>query len=332
MIQASAALLQAVTLLVTRARRLSRPPDDSGKAPAVSCRRPDILGLRRDEYERWAPEVERGFLWAARFLNDERIFDVRDIPYQTQLVPLAAIHVALGERAETVGTVEKIRRWYWCGVLGELYGGSIETRFANDLVQVVDWIGGAGSEPSTVYDSSFDPGRLLTLRTRNAAAYKGVYALLMKRGCRDWLYDRDITFADHYQLAVDIHHIFPKAWCAANGVDPVQQESIVNKTAISAATNRIIGGKAPSRYLRQLVERADTTISSVRALVEGHQIVHEHLAADDFKAFFAARQRALLDLIGQAMGKAISDVAGAAVADYELDAEEPDDEVDESVA
>jgi hypothetical protein len=44
--------------------------------------------------------------------------------------------VALGQKAETIGSVDKILRWYWCGVLGELYGGAL----AYDLVQVIDWV------------------------------------------------------------------------------------------------------------------------------------------------------------------------------------------------
>ena len=328
--------LQAVTMLTTRERRLAWQAGDSDKAPAVSCRRADILRLTRDEYERWAPEIEGGFEWAARFLNGEHIFDARDIPYRTQLVPLAAMHVALGNQAETIGVVGHIRRWYWCGVLGELYGGAIETRFANDLVQVVDWVHGAGAEPITVYESSFDPGRLLTLRTRNAAAYKGIYALLMAKGCKDWLFDRDITLANHHQLAVDIHHVFPKAWCSANGIDDLRRESIVNKTAISAETNRVIGGKAPSKYVVQLAEKAGAPQASIMARIEGHQIASEDLAADDFEAFFDARRRALLDLIGQAMGKEIADVLeGQPVVadDYELDDEEPSDtDIEEEVA
>jgi len=324
--------VQAVTLVATRERRLHWQAGDSDKPPAVSCRRVDILRLSRQEYERWAPAVEQGFAWAARFLNDEWIFESRDMPYRTQLIPLAAIHVVLGTRAELIGTVEKIRRWYWCGVLGELYGGAIETRFANDLVQVTEWVDGADAEPISIYESSFDPGRLLTLRTRNSAAYKGIYALLISKGNKDWLYDQNISLASHHSLAVDIHHIFPKAWCAAHGIDDLRRESIVNKTGISAATNRIIGGKAPSRYVPQLLERAQAA-TTVRDRIAAHHISLEHLTADDFDGFFTARRRALLDVIGEAMGRPITDEPSAFTPvsdDYDLDEEEPtDDDIDE---
>jgi len=326
--------LQAISLLATRERRLAWTEGDSEKAPAVSCKRRDILRLTRADYERWAPEVEKGFRWAATFLTGEMIFEARDVPYRTQLVPLAAVHVTLGAGAEAIGKVEKIRRWFWCGVLGELYGGAIETRFANDMLQLTEWCGGENAEPITVYESSFDPGRLLTLRTRNSAAYKGVYALLMRGGSKDWLYDQDITMATHHSLAVDIHHVFPKKWCADNKIDDLRRESIVNKTAISAATNRKIGGRAPSKYLPSIEKEAETTVGVLRHRLEQHHIDFDDLAADDFDTYFDSRRRRLLDLIGGAMGKAVTEPAVPSLPeDYDLDDEElSDDDVAEHVA
>ena len=329
--------LQAVTLLATRERRMAWAEGDSDKAPAVSCRRADILRLTQDDYQKWAPKVELGFAWAAKFLSSQCIFEARDVPYRTQLVPLAAMHVALGPDAEKIGVVDKIRRWYWCGVLGELYGGAIETRFGNDLQQVTAWVGGAAEEPITVYESSFDPGRLLTLRTRNSAAYKGIYALLMAKGSKDWLFDQDITLASHHNLAVDIHHIFPKAWCEAKKVDDLRRESIVNKTGIAADTNRhAIRAKAPSKYVKALAIAAGVSDDVIQKRIAGHQIGVDHLLADDFDAFFTDRRRRLLDLIGDAMGREITDAAADAAPaadEYDLDEEEPsDDDIEEAVA
>ncbi len=326
--------LQVITLLATRERRLAWSAGDSEKPPAVSCKRRDILRLTHAVYQQWASEVEKGLVWAASFLAGEMIFESRDVPYRTQLVPLAAIHVALGANAQTIGRVEKIRRWYWCGVLGELYGGAIETRFGNDLQQVTEWCSGGDAEPITVYESSFDAGRLLTLRTRNSAAYKGIYALLMRGGSKDWLYDQDITIASHNSLAVDIHHIFPKKWCADNMIDDLRRESMVNKTAISAATNRKIGGRAPSKYIPQLQQEAETSLAELRRRIEQHHIDLDALSTDDFDAFFNGRREALLDLIAHAMGKTLVETATPTLPeDYDLDDEEPtDDDVAEEVA
>jgi hypothetical protein len=116
--------LQAITLLVTQARRQRAVEEGlSGeKLPGISCKRRDILRLTVDDYSRWADAVEQGFVQAARFLHSQNIFRAVDLPYRTQIVPLAAVFVTLGNEAKTAGTQKQIARWYWCGVLGELYG------------------------------------------------------------------------------------------------------------------------------------------------------------------------------------------------------------------
>jgi hypothetical protein len=81
-----------------------------------------------------------------------------------------------------IGTKQKVRQWYWCGVLGELYGGAVESRHARDLPECLVWIREGAPPPTTIRDANFSPGRLHTLRTRNGAAYKGIYALLTQKG------------------------------------------------------------------------------------------------------------------------------------------------------
>ena len=299
--------LQTVTLLATRARKVSWTGSDSD-APGVSCKRKDILRLTLDEYRQWADAAQEGFDWAAAFLAQEGIFTAGDVPYRTQLVPLAAIRATLGTDIDNYGTIAQIRQWYWSGVLGELYGGAIETRFARDLEQVVDWVQSDGPAPGTVSAASFNSSRLLTLRTRNSAAYKGIYALLMRNGCLDWQKRKSITFASFYGYSIDIHHIFPQRWCRDNGVDDAHRESIVNKTAISYDTNRRIGGRAPSLYVPILERHAGVSADQLDQIIATHAIDTQALRADDFIRFFEHRKRRLLEIISEAMGKpAIND-------------------------
>ena len=93
----------------------------------------------------------------------------------------ASICAQLADKISQHGVKQKLLRWYWCGVFGELYGGANETRFGMDLPDVIQWVNG-GNEPRTVRDASFAPTRLLSLQSRLAAAYKGLAALLMKHG------------------------------------------------------------------------------------------------------------------------------------------------------
>ncbi len=299
--------LQAVALLVTQERRRQALASGGGDtAPGISCKRKDILKLEVADWRRWADRVEKGFARAARFLHSQKVFKARDLPYRTQLVPLAAIFVDLDRDAEPEGARQKIARWYWCGVLGELYGGAIETRIARDLPEVVAMVRGEGAAPVTIEESSFQANRLLTLRTRNSAAYKGIYALLMRDGGRDFRTGDPIEAQTFFDDKIDIHHIFPEKWCRDAQLDAAIYNSVINKTPLSARTNRLIGGRAPSKYLL-LIERS-AGISSARMddILRSHCIVPEHLRADRFWDFYAARAEALLQRIEAAMGKNVT--------------------------
>jgi hypothetical protein len=298
--------LQAITLLSTYDHRrqtlASGVPDD--KAPGISAKRKDVLGLSLEQYLRWADPITKGLEQAAILLLEEHVFDDRDLPYRSQLVPLAAVFAVLGKEADIAGTRDLLRRWYWCGVFGELYGGAVETRFALDLPEIIDWVRG-GPEPSTVRDSGFAPERLLTLRTRNSAAYKGLHALLMRDGGRDFRSGKRTEFLTYTKDDVDIHHIFPRAWCAKNRISRGRMNSIVNKTPLSARTNRIIGGRAPSAYLKTLEGQAKIGEGAMDEILRTHVIEPFALRADDFGRFFESRASALLDRIEVATGKQI---------------------------
>jgi hypothetical protein len=290
--------LQAVTLLVT------------AHGPSfTSARKEDVLRLELGQYLAWADQVREALVWVAQFLHDEHIHRARDIPYPTQLVPLAVIRVILGEDADVYGVRSRLRQWFWCGILGELYGGATETRFARDVDQVPDWAtqpthGDSGAQvPVTVSGATFAESRLLSLRTRQSAAYKGLHALLMATGAMDWRFHKKFDHTQYVTLDVDVHHVFPRKWCDDNRIAPALRESIVNKTPLAAKTNRLVGGASPAVYLPKLEASAGITAPQLDAIVGVHLIDTDALRAADFDRFFLARRQALLELVEQAMGK-----------------------------
>ena len=101
-----------------------------------------------------------------------------------------------------------LEQWYWSGIFSEAYGGAVETQYALDLEQVAQYVR-TGAPPRLITEANFNPERLISLRTRNSAAYKGLYALQMKSGAADWLNDKPLTLQTHHDEAIDIHHIFP---------------------------------------------------------------------------------------------------------------------------
>lgn len=316
--------LQAVTLLATLERREEERAQGKPDPRAVSCKRRDILKLTKKDYDRWADHVESGFVQAARFLHGEHVFDRKFIPYQTQLIPLSALIVSIGPRWQDHGTREKLRRWYWCGVFGELYGSSTETRFANDLLDVLAWLGDDAELPRTVVDANLSPERLERLRTRNSAAYRGIYVLLLREGARDWRTGELSDIQNYHGEAIDIHHVFPRKWCRSNDVPDRISNSIINKTPLTSTTNRIVGGAAPSSYLPSLQERSGAPTASVDRYLDSHLIDPRALRSDDFSAFWDRRKKALLDRIGAVMGKDLQSDAADELAEDDL-ADEFDD-------
>ena len=113
-----------------------------------------------------------------------------NLPYRGQITSLAAIRTVLGTGTDSREAEEKITRWYWCGVLGEQYGGSPDTRLPRDLEQVAGWVRG-GPEPASVTEANFPSARLNTMSSRISAAYKGVLALLLRQGAIDWTYSKE---------------------------------------------------------------------------------------------------------------------------------------------
>lgn len=306
--------LQGISLLYTYDRHEADLQKGlSGKeVTAVSAKREQVLVLPLSAYQRWADRLCEGFLSVDRFLRMQGFKNLNYLPYRSQLVSLACVMVHLGERWLEPVIYDKLARWYWCGVFGELYGGATETRIALDLQDLLAWINQPQApEPATVIAAGFQASRLDTLRTRTSAAYRGLYILLQRQHSKDFFWKAEIMGLDHDDCAIDIHHIFPVAWCKAHGIPDRVFNAIVNKTAISYKANRMIGGNAPSKYLEQLRsdERVQLSIEAQDEILQTHLIDPAVLRVDDFEGFYQSRKQLLIQMVEQAMGKTIIPVS-----------------------
>ena len=321
--------LQACTVLHTMDER--EKAASAGKSglnlPQVTCQREALLRLPLEAYQRHAPAVERGYIEAGSFLNDQKIFWARDLPYPAQVAVLAAVFARMGNTPRHVGHYQKLAQWFWSVVLGEYYGAATETKIARDVAELYGWLN-EGPPPRTLAETLFQMSRLKSLRSRGSAAYKGFHALLMRQGCRDFLSGKPVELITVFSNPLDIHHIFPRVWCEAQGIPAKRYNSIINKTALSAQTNRLLGGKAPSAYLLEIQKRSGQSNSDLDTILRTHLIDPDLLRADDFEAFFEDRARKLGQLASEAMGRDIvhdwlqPDGADATDEDLSLDEEE----------
>ncbi len=330
---ASTEFMQPALLLHTMGlRKLADAAGKKGKElPAISCKNEDLLYLPLQAYIGYADRVQRGFVAASKFVNQDMVLRHKELPYPPQLVTLATVFAALEGSTVAEPAKEKLRQWFWCVALDEAYSSSTETKIARDVPELLAWLAGSGPAPRTVDETLIQADRLGTLRSRLAAAYKAMHALLLRHGCRDFINGQSAHLASFYADPMDIHHIFPKRWCEKQGIPipPGRFNSIINKTPISASSNRAIGGDAPSIYLKRIEEKHKLSKAQLDEILRSHLIDPVHLRNDDFEAFYKARKTALSGLIETATGKTVlvsAPVAGLLAAGTEVGAQDDQDD------
>ena len=274
----------------------------------TTCKKKDVLALNFEDYKKNRDILLEGYKMARKFLFQQYVFRKRDLPYTTQLIPLSAICAVIGTATFNLPSTQKIlAKWFWCGIMGEMYGGANETRYATDIEDVVAEIQGKDSQNRTINAAYFSATRLLSLQTRNSAAYKGIMALVYREQCHDFMQGITMDIVKSMDESPDIHHIFPEAYCKKMGLDKSKWNSIVNKTPLLPASNRQIGGDAPSVYSGNIMKKAEIDEAELRFRIESHLVNYDYLIADDFDHYFIARAKAILKVIEAAMGKTIAD-------------------------
>lgn len=289
--------LTACTLLSTYSR-----------GGTVSCKKKDVLNLSLADYKCYSDQLTHGFIEAEKILQENRIFSSKDLPYSTQLIPLSVLCTLLtaGNKIKTTAVKDKVVQWLWCGIFGELYGGANETRYVQDVVGFMRWLDDDEYIPKTVAESFFNPTRLLTLQSRQSAAYKGIIALILKNHAKDFISGRDMDFTSYKSENIDIHHVFPKDYCIKKGYLRQKWNSVINKTPIGYSTNRCIGGVAPSVYLDKIINEEMVTSSVLDSYLESHWLDSGKMRDDEFEGFIIERAKSLLDAVSAATGKAVT--------------------------
>jgi hypothetical protein len=131
-------------------------------------------------------------------------------------------------------------------------------------------------------------------------------ACLIESGSHDFLSGDAIALTSYFDLDIDIHHVFPRAYCEKAGLPRDRWNSVVNKAPLSAKTNRIIGGHKPSTYLATLEKSHGVEPHRLDQILRSHFIEPVALRNDAFDTFIRDRAIKLLDLIENATGKQVT--------------------------
>lgn len=271
----------------------------------ASCKREDILNLDGSDYLQYKDYLVEGFISCAKFLYNECIRAKKYLPYATQFIPMSAIFAQLNLSGVNVD-LNKIRQWYWCGVFGESYRSAQETRYGRDISEVTDWLI-SGNFPKIINETQMSALRLLRLRTRTSAAYKGIISIIFKNNAQDFFQPMSMSSSASYAESIDIHHIFPKEYCIKQNYPVDKYDNIANKTPILGSTNKMIRDNPPSVYMIKIQNKIGCSSDYVDDFLKSHFADAKLCRADNFDAFVVDRAKKILDKIESLTGRMVSD-------------------------
>ncbi|MEV8588023.1 DUF262 domain-containing protein [Streptomyces sp. NPDC051180] len=286
-------LLQAVSLLATANRR-----NLSGTANrTASAQRSDVLDLKPEELELYWERVAQGTAKALTFLRDEcGVLAPKWLPYSMIIVPLAAAwHDVDGKNgAESGAALQKIRRFFWCSVFSRNYDQGGNSQAGRDFADLTSWLAGKPTPPEAVEDFSFPEETLDTARTNLQALYKGVMALTLSVGARDFHSGSILTPEKILQESVDAHHVFPKKYLEEVSATATS-ELILNRALIDKRSNQSIGSRAPSLYIATMKEAMGE--EEISGILQSHLLPvgeSSFLMANDYGQFLNERKALVL--------------------------------------
>ncbi|MBN9644632.1 DUF262 domain-containing protein [Corynebacterium mendelii] len=111
----------------------------------ASGAREDILRIDLGQFKELEKILRGGFAKAAEFLAARHMYTASMVPYTSQIIPLAVILAILGEDDPELfdldSPCDRLNRWFWSGIFGELYGSAaVISRAGRDVTEVTAWI------------------------------------------------------------------------------------------------------------------------------------------------------------------------------------------------
>lgn len=286
-------ILQAIALL-------------SKKSP--SCKRSDVLDLESADITAWWNKTIVGMAHGLILLRDDcKVMLAKWIPYQTMLVPLAAILAKRGVQntPETGVQRDKLQRWFWCAVFGQAYENAPNSQSAKDYNELFAWLEN-GPLPDSIQLLRFDPKVLRGVAPRQRALYRGTICLILGAGsvARDFHTKSVIDSKLMIDESIDDHHIFPERYLRETKkiTSSVLRDNVLNRTLISRTTNQIIHDKAPSKYFKKIKETPGFPFNEV---LESHFLPIEDtspLLNDDYMGYLSWREEKLWSEIKKVTG------------------------------
>jgi len=179
----------------------------------------------------------------------------------------------------------KLDRWYWANVFTQRYDSAVDTKTYKDVKEVTQWLDD-GNPPDWLVNLTADAIDLDVDEPRSAV-YRGLMCLIVLTGAKDFINGQAANL-----MECEDDHIFPKSEFRNKQVN-----SILNRTLISANSNRVKGNKKPSEYLPLFLQGHGNEEGRLLQTLQSHLIsreAYEAMKSDDFDRFIRCRRQAFL--------------------------------------
>lgn len=282
-------------------RRLTRRPIEyTDKA---------LMALEVSVLQEHKPAVLKAFGEVARFLKHECIYSKRLSPSPIVLMILTVVFARLGSRVSGYEMQVKLRQWLRTAMYKNYFYGN-DKLVASALPELEAWLVDGTVVPAVIERLQITDTDIVDSSAKGSVQ-RALIASILRSDAVDFSTGHRISAHTYIENKNDEHHVFPKKWAKEQGIPPRLYDSIINKTPMSPLTNRQIGGRAPSEYLKLLAQKLNCSDEVIDAYVRTHGINPVHLRNDDFYAFYEDRKARLCKQVGDDTGHPVvmSDVS-----------------------
>ncbi len=151
-----------------------------------------------------------------------------------------------------------VQKWFVLSTLTSRYIGSYETVMDRDMRSIsekgfINFL--SEVEASALSDTFWDITLPQNLESSsiNSPAFNTFLAAQINLNCNSMLMN-GTKISDLISISGDIHHIFPKSYLKANGVDSkIKYNQVANYTYLDTQVNKVISNDAPNKYFTKTV-------------------------------------------------------------------------------
>jgi hypothetical protein len=243
------------------------------------------------------------------------------LPYANQFAVLCEIFRLVPHPSGP--QLEEIQRWFWSTTLAGYFGGWDNGQMATDAKAIRTWAAGKSTKIDiSVVTPSANLWRAKTFRS-NSAVSKMIGLMLAHEQPVDIVngqkIDPDKSLA--WSNDKEYHHFFPQAYLARNGVPANKANVVANIVLLTSKSNIAIKDRAPSEYLRLIIEAESrsTLVERLRSNFVPDAALDAALE-DDFESFLRIRSEYLHQRALKLTGVSLTGMPG-----HQVPAEEVED-------